>query len=298
MEHFIKDFIEYLKVEKRYSEDTITNYNLDLDLFLKFLKLNKINKFKETDYDFLRRYLVYLSNDKKYSNKTIARHISSLHTFYDFLLDEGAIDSNPMNLINAPKKEIRLPVYLNINELEELYECIDTKKRVGKRDILIIELFYSTGIRLSELVNIKLKDIDFKEKKIKILGKGSKERYVLYGDICSKYLDDYMTNTRKFYQKTPSEYLLLNQRGTKLTASGIEFIINKILRQSNINTKLTPHVLRHTFATHMLNDGADLMTVKELLGHSDLSTTGIYMHVSKEHLRKEYLSAHPRARKR
>lgn len=298
MEHFIKDFIEYLKVEKRYSEDTITNYNLDLDLFLKFLKANKINKFKETDYDFLRRYLVYLSNDKKYSNKTIARHISSLHTFYDFLLDEGAIDSNPMNLINAPKKEIRLPVYLNINELEELYECIDTKKRVGKRDILIIELFYSTGIRLSELVNIKLKDIDFKEKKIKILGKGSKERYVLYGDICSKYLDDYMTNTRKLYQKTPSEYLLLNQRGTKLTASGIEFIINKILRQSNINTKLTPHVLRHTFATHMLNDGADLMTVKELLGHSDLSTTGIYMHVSKEHLRKEYLSAHPRARKR
>lgn len=298
MEHFIKEFIEYLKVEKRYSEDTITNYNLDLDLFLKFLKANKINKFKETDYDFLRRYLVYLSNDKKYSNKTIARHISSLHTFYDFLLDEGAIDSNPMNLINAPKKEIRLPVYLNIDELEELYECIDTKKRVGKRDILIIELFYSTGIRLSELVNIKLKDIDFKEKKIKILGKGSKERYVLYGDICSKYLDDYMNNTRKFYQKTPSEYLLLNQRGTKLTASGIEFIINKILRQSNINTKLTPHVLRHTFATHMLNDGADLMTVKELLGHSDLSTTGIYMHVSKEHLRKEYLSAHPRARKR
>ena len=298
MEHFIKEFIEYLKVEKRYSEDTITNYNLDLDLFLKFLKANKINKFKETDYDFLRRYLVYLSNDKKYSNKTIARHISSLHTFYDFLLDEGAIDSNPMNLINAPKKEIRLPVYLNVNELEELYECIDTKKRVGKRDILIIELFYSTGIRLSELVNIKLKDIDFKEKKIKILGKGSKERYVLYGDICSKYLDDYMTNTRKLYQKTPSEYLLLNQRGTKLTASGIEFIINKILRQSNINTKLTPHVLRHTFATHMINDGADLMTVKELLGHSDLSTTGIYMHVSKEHLRKEYLSAHPRARKR
>lgn len=298
MEHFIKEFIEYLKVEKRYSEDTIRNYNLDLDLFLKFLKANKINKFKETDYDFLRRYLVYLSNDKKYSNKTIARHISSLHTFYDFLLDEGAIDSNPMNLINAPKKEIRLPVYLNVNELEELYECIDTKKRVGKRDILIIELFYSTGIRLSELVNIKLKDIDFKEKKIKILGKGSKERYVLYGDICSKYLDDYMTNTRKLYQKTPSEYLLLNQRGTKLTASGIEFIINKILRQSNINTKLTPHVLRHTFATHMLNDGADLMTVKELLGHSDLSTTGIYMHVSKEHLRKEYLSAHPRARKR
>lgn len=298
MERFIKEFIEYLKVEKRYSEDTITNYNLDLDLFLKFLKANKINKFKETDYDFLRRYLVYLSNDKKYSNKTIARHISSLHTFYDFLLDEGAIDSNPMNLINAPKKEIRLPVYLNINELEELYECIDTKKRVGKRDILIIELFYSTGIRLSELVNIKLKDIDFKEKKIKILGKGSKERYVLYGDICSKYLDDYMNNTRKFYQKTPSEYLLLNQRGSKLTASGIEFIINKILRQSNINTKLTPHVLRHTFATHMLNDGADLMTVKELLGHSNLSTTGIYMHVSKEHLRKEYLSAHPRARKR
>lgn len=298
MKRFIEDFVDYLKVERRYSEDTVTNYSLDLDLFLIFLKENKIANYKEVDYDFLRRYLVYLSNEKKYSNKTIARHISSLHTFFNYLLDESVINSNPMNLINAPKKELRLPIYLNINELEELYNSIDTKKRVGKRDILILELFYSTGIRLSELINIKMKDINFKEKKIKILGKGSKERYVLYGDVCSQYLDDYINNVRGFYLKTPSEYLLLNQKGTKLTSSGIEFIISKILKQSNINTKLTPHVLRHTFATHMLNDGADLMTVKELLGHSSLSTTGIYMHVSKEHLRKEYLNAHPRARKR
>lgn len=294
----LNEFIEYLEIEKKYSDKTIENYKLDLELFIKYLDNNDIKNFKQVDYDFLRKYLVYLSNEKKYSNKTISRHISALHTFFNYLLDENIIQTNYMNLINAPKKEIRLPVYLNINDLEELYESVDTKSKVGKRDILILELFYSTGIRLSELVNIKMKDINFQEKKIKILGKGSKERYVLYGNTCSDFLENYINGTRNYYLKESNEYLLLSQRGKRLTPAGIEYIIDKILKQSSLNTKITPHVLRHTFATHMLNDGADLMTVKELLGHSNLSTTGIYMHVSKEHLRKEYLNAHPRARKR
>lgn len=298
MDKLIDSFIEYLDAYKGYSSETTKNYKQDLYLFNEFLKEKKINDYKKVDYDLLRKYLVFLSNDKQYSNKSVARHISSLHTYFEYLLDERVIETNPMNLINSPKKEIRLPNYLNVTDLDILFESVNTKNRVGKRDILILEMFYSTGIRLHELVNIKLNDIDYKSKSIKILGKGSKERYVLYGDICAKYLDDYLNNARIHFSKGDNDYLFLNQKGNPITTSGIEFIVKKILSESPLKIHLSPHTLRHTFATHMLNDGADLMTVKELLGHSDLSTTGIYMHVSKEHLRKTYLSAHPRARKR
>ena len=297
MQEYINDFIEFLEIEKKYSKETTENYKIDLYLFLNYCKDNKLNKFSNITYDNLRKYLVYLSNEKKYSNKSISRHISSLHSLYNYLIDEEVIENNPMNLINSPKKEFRLPVYLTSNELEDIINTPDKTKKVGKRDVLILEMFYSTGIRLSELVNIKIGDIDFINKKIKILGKGSKERYVLYGDRCKEYLEDYINNTRKYYLKETNEYLFLNQHGKVLTTSGIEYIVKKILKQSGTNLKLTPHVLRHTFATHMLNEGADLMTVKELLGHSDLSTTGIYTHVSNEHLRKTYLNAHPRARR-
>ncbi len=297
MQGYIDDFIEFLEVEKKYSKETTENYTIDLYLFLNYCKNNKLSKFSNITYNDLRKYLVYLSKEKKYSNKSISRHISSLHSLYNYLIDEGVLENNPMNLINSPKKELRLPVYLTSNELEDIINTPDKTKKVGKRDVLIIEMFYSTGIRLSELVSIKIGDIDFINKKIKILGKGSKERYVLYGDRCKEYLEDYINNARKYYLKEPSDYLFLNQHGKVLTTSGIEYLVKKILKQSGTNVKLTPHVLRHTFATHMLNEGADLMTVKELLGHSDLSTTGIYTHVSNEHLRRTYLNAHPRARR-
>lgn len=294
---YINDFLEFLEIEKQYSKETTDNYKIDFILFFEYCKNNKIDNFSTINYDDLRKYLVYLSNYKNYSNKSISRHISSLHSLYNYLIDEGVIDNNPMNLINSPKKEFRLPVYLTTNELEEIINTPDRTKKVGKRDILILEMFYSTGIRLAELVNIKIKDIDFINKKIKILGKGSKERYVLYGDRCKEYLEDYLENSRNYYLKEPVDYLFLNQQGKTLTTSGIGYLVKKVLKQSGANIKLSPHVLRHTFATHMLNDGADLMTVKELLGHSDLSTTGIYTHVSNEQLRKTYLNAHPRARK-
>lgn len=297
MEGYINDFIEFLEIEKHYSNETTENYKMDLYLFLKYCNGNKISNFNNITYDNLRKYLIYLSTIKKYSNKSISRHISSLHSLYNYLIDERVINSNPMNLINSPKKEMRLPTYLTTNELEDIINTPDRTKKVGKRDVLILEMFYATGIRLHELVNIKISDIDFKNKKIKILGKGSKERYVLYGDKCRDYLEDYLNNSRNYYLKEASDYLFLNQHGKVLTTSGIEFLVKKVLKESGTNLKLTPHVLRHTFATHMLNEGADLMTVKELLGHSNLSTTGIYTHVSNEHLRKTYLSAHPRARK-
>lgn len=296
MKNIINEFMNYLNIQKRYSSKTIENYKIDLDQFINYININNIFDFANIEYDDLRKYLEYLY-EKNYSNKTISRHISSLKSLYRYLLNKDIVNNNPTDLLSSPKMEFRLPSYLNINDLETLISTPNRESRVGKRDVLIIEMFYSTGIRLSELVNMKIKDIDFRNKTIKIKGKGNKERYVFYGHDCSIYLDDYINNSRRYYLKDANDYLFINQHGKKLTQSGIEYIVKKILKESNINIHLTPHVLRHTFATHMLNEGADLMTVKELLGHSNISTTGIYTHVSNEQLRRTYLNAHPRARK-
>lgn len=298
MLEYVDQFINFLEIEKMYSKETTVNYKIDLYLFVNYINDIKIYNYKDITYDNLRKYLYYLTTEKNYSNKTISRHISSLQSFFNYLVNENVINNNPMKLINSPKKELRLPVYLTGTELEDLVNTPNRNTLVGLRDALILEMFYSTGIRLSELVNIKIKDIDFVDKKIKITGKGSKQRYVLYGDRCKNYLEDYINNYRNKFHLDDENLLFLNQKGNPITASGIEYIVKNILVKSGINVKLTPHVLRHTFATHMLNEGADLMTVKELLGHSDLSTTGVYTHVSNEHMRKEYLNAHPRARRK
>lgn len=291
-----EEFLKYLDVEKRYSSKTIQNYDIDLTQFINYLKNNNIFNIKEVTYEVLRKYLEFLY-EQKYSNKTICRHISSIKSYYKFLMNNNYIKDNPSILINSPKMEFRLPNYLNVIELEKIFSIPNQNTNIGKRDILILEMFYSTGIRLSELVNIRIKDIDKGNREIKVIGKGNKERIVFFSTKCLEYLNDYLDNARYYLIKKENDYLFLNNNGNPLTTSGIEYIINKILKQSNLNIKLTPHTLRHTFATHMLNEGADLMTVKELLGHSNISTTGIYTHVSNEQLRKTYLNAHPRARR-
>lgn len=291
----IEEFLKYLNVEKRYSNKTIENYSIDLDQFSSYLKTINIYNIKDVTYSILRKYLEYLY-EKKYSNKSICRHISSIKSYYKFLINNNYIKENPSELLNSPKMEFRLPDYLNIIDLEKILSIPDSNTKIGKRDILILEMFYSTGIRLSELVGIKLIDIDKKNRQIKILGKGSKERIVFFSIKCLDYLEDYLNNSRPYLLKKDNEYLFLNNKGNNLSPSGVEYIIKQILLKSDLKIHLTPHTLRHTFATHMLNEGADLMTVKELLGHSNISTTGIYTHVSNEHLRKTYLSSHPRAK--
>ena len=298
MEKNKKDFLEYLKYERSYSEKTVLNYDKDLNVFLDFCDLKKINDYKEIDFDFIRSYLKFLYS-LKYSNKTISRHLSSLRSFFKYLLKENIIDNNPTLLMSSPKKEQRLPNFINEVDLEKLFSIPDTSIPLGDRDELILRMFYATGIRLSELSNIKVSDIDFYNRRIKIFGKGSKERYVLYGNNCHKSLERYLKNGRLKLLKDTTDYLFLNSKGEKLSGGGIEYIINKIVKKSGVtNNHITPHVFRHTFATSMLNEGSDLVTVKELLGHSNLSTTSIYTHVSNEHLRNVYLNSHPRARKK
>ncbi len=291
----IEKFIDYLRYEKNYSSYTVSNYERDLESFINFLT-KEVCKINEVDYRVVRLYLIELHN-KKYSNKTICRNISSLRSFFKYLLREGKIKNNPMSLITNPKVEQALPNFLYYQELEKILNTPDCKLPLGQRDALILELFYSTGVRVSELVNIKIKDIDFSNQYIKILGKGNKERYVIYGRRCKDLMDSYLDDGYIKLNKKNSDHLFLNNNGSSLTTGGVEYIINKIVKTSGTKSRVSPHTLRHTFATHMLNEGADLKSVQELLGHSDLKTTGIYTHVSNEHLRKVYLSAHPRARK-
>ena len=292
---YINEFLKYINLEKNYSEHTILNYNEDLTEFIKFLDKECISII-DTDYKIIRNYLSYMY-DKKYEVKTISRHISTLRSFYKYLLKENIISKNPMLLISNPKQEIKLPHFLYYNELEAILNIPDKSTIKGIRDSLILELLYSTGVRVSELVNIKLTDIDFSYKKIRILGKGNKERIVLYGEYLKNILDLYINECRSKIVKNNCEYLILNMQGNKLTQRGVRTIFDEILKKGEIDKHISPHVLRHTFATHMLDSGADLKSVQELLGHENLSTTQIYTHISNERLRNVYLNTHPRAKK-
>ena len=287
----IQEFLEYLIYERNLSRHTITNYEVDLKEFYQFLGDKKIN---EVDVEILRLYLKHLYN-QKYMASSISRKVSALKSYFKFLESENKIDSNPMVLISNPKKEKKLPNYLNPKDLDKLLEAPDLNTTDGQMEALILEMLYSTGIRVSELVNIKTKDIDFDEQKILVLGKGNKERYVYYGSRCGELLDMFLNGGKRFLP--PSDYLVSNKHGEKLNDRMVRMMIEKLTKKANLDVHVTPHVLRHTYATHMLNEGADLKSVGDLLGHENLSTTQIYTHVSNERLRNVYLASHPRAKK-
>lgn len=294
MKKNVLDFLEVLQFEKKYSSNTVLNYRDDLDDFVTFLEEHKYRAFKEVDYQVIRKYLNYLY-EKKYTNKTISRHISSLRSFFKYLLKKKIINNNPMTLISNPKIEKKLPKFVPYHELEQILNVFDTNTSLDYRNSLILELLYSTGIRVGELVNIKIKDIELNKKEIRILGKGNKERIVLFGSRCSKLLEQYLNTFYKEYNSKNSDYLLLGVRGNKINDREVRKVVDEAVKRAGVKLNVSPHVLRHTFATHMLNEGADLKSVQQLLGHESLSTTTIYTHVSNERLRNVYLHTHPRA---
>lgn len=291
MKDELNKFYKYLG-NKGYQENTIISYQKDLNQFLKYSKNINVSNI---DYEYIRKYLKFL-HDKKYNKRSVSRHISSLKSFFKYLLKIGVIKKNPMVLITNPKLDKNLPNFVNYYDLEKLLNASDQNDILGLRNALILELLYSSGVRVSELVNIKLDDIDFSNSRILILGKGNKERYVIYGSICEKLLNKYLEESRILLNKN-SDYLFLNKFGNKISDRAIRMIIDDIVKKSGLKQNISPHTLRHTFATHLLNEGADLKIVQELLGHENISTTGIYTHVSNEKLRKVYLEAHPRAKK-
>lgn len=285
----IEEFLEYLKVVKKHSDLTIKNYEIDLRHFYEYQKGNiYINK------ELINNYLEELY-EQKLSKSTISRKLSALRTFNNYLLDKNIIKENYFTDFKNPKKESRLPKYVKDSDIDKMFLIPDTRTPLGKRNLTIIKLLYATGLRVSELVNIQLKDINLQDRTIRVFGKGSKERIVIFGYHSKEAINDYIKNGRIFLDKKSSSYLFLNKDGNRLSDRYIRKIIDDIIIKASIEFHVSPHMLRHTFATVMLNNGLDLVSVKNLLGHSSLNTTSIYAHVSEEQIKKVYNSAHPRA---
>lgn len=293
MEKEINNFIEYLKYQRNYSDFTCNNYKKDLNEYNSFILSNKIN-YKNMDYNEAKEYVIYL-NKKNDAKSTISRKLSSLRTFYKYLVLNNKVKSNPFLLVSSPKKEKRIPKFINYNNMEEILNVPNIKTKEGQRERVILEVLYASGVRVSELVNIKLKDIDFSNKNILIFGKGSKERLVSFGDYALEYINLYLKEGRNLLlDGVKSDYLIVGKKSEKLTTRRVEQIIDDIIKRTSIKLNITPHMFRHTFATHLLDNGCDLLVVQELLGHASLSSTEIYTHVSNEHLREVYLKCHPR----
>lgn len=291
---YLNNFISYLTDNKRYSPYTITSYKKDTYDYLEFLKKNNID-IKNSNYKIVEEYSKYLYK-KKLSKRSIARKYSSIRTLYNYLEKNNILENNIFNLLENPKKEKKLPRFINEYELDKMFEIPDNSPK-GQRDRLILELLYGTGVRVSELVNIKINDIDFNNNSIKVRGKGNKDRYVFYGKYCKEAINNYIKNGRiSLLNGQTCDYLLLNRFGKNISVVSIRKILNEIINKCSLDIKISPHVLRHTFATHLLNEGADIMHVKELLGHSSLSTTSIYTHVTNEKIKEVYYKTHPRAK--
>lgn len=294
-------FKHYLETIKNYSEHTVTSYLKDLEDFNNFILSEELapNLTKATRPRLARHYLSYLE-ENGYSKKSIARKISSLRTFYNYLVSEEIIDINIFEDLEVPKIPKKLPRVLTDNEVNHLFKAIDQNTLLGLRNYLILEMLFSCGLRASELTNIEIKDLQLNRKQILIHGKGAKDRFVPIHDNLYDQITNYLTDVRpKLIAKSEdnNEKFLLNYRGENLTVRGLQVILNKILDDANETFNLTPHMLRHSFATTLLNHGADLRVVQELLGHEHLKSTQIYTEVSTKTLKEKYNKLHPRRNK-
>ena len=289
-----ENFKNYLKLERGLSDNSIKSYDYDLVLFKKFLVANKIN---DTPFncksETIKNYLYKSFSDKK--SRSQARSISAIKSFFNYLIFEGYIKESPISNIEAPKQEKKLPVVLTENEIKNLINSIDLNHDFGQRNKTIIEILYGTGIRVSELVNLKLSNIFFKENIIKVIGKGNKERFVPLGEIASNEMKIYINdrNQLKIDSKS-SDILFLNRYGRRLTRSMIFKIISDASKRIGLDKKISPHTLRHSFATHLIKNGADLRTIQLILGHESITTTEIYTHLDTLHLEEVLKKYHPR----
>jgi len=297
---YLDDFLLYLKIEKNASYHTQRGYKADLLLIDEFIKKTTKGRIglehPKVDISIIRQYLGYLQKEN-YSRKSIARKLASLRTYFKFLCKKGYLKTNPAKSMFTPKLQQKLPTFLYQKEMLELIEAPDESTILGLRDKAMIETLYSTGIRVSELVGINLNDLDYTAGVVKVLGKGNKERFVPIGSYALAAIEKYIDKRYELIKRNqPSQdALFLNRMGSRLSSRGVRLIVNKYVRQIAISKHVSPHTLRHTFATHLLEAGADLRIVQELLGHASLATTQIYTHLTRERLKSVYDKAHPRA---
>ena len=304
IEELIEKFIEYLKSHRGYSKHTIRNYQIDLKQFLEFLtgeggstgRVNDVPKLESVDFRVIRNYLGHLHGG--YKKTTIARKLSTIRSFFYFLEKRGLGKDNPAAEVPTPKLGQHIPAYLPVDEMFRLLEGPDRKRPLGLRDLAILEVLYSCGIRVSELAGLNLSSVDFNQRLVKVLGKGNKERIVPIGQQALKALRQYLEATNSLRKKvlgpTQDGPLFINFRGGRLSTRSIDRVIKRYEREQGLMTEITPHALRHSFATHLLDGGADLRSVQELLGHASLSTTQRYTHVSLDRLMAVYDKSHPR----
>lgn len=290
-------FENYLTNERHYSSLTNQAYTEDIRNFQAFLNETGEADFLNVSLSDARIYLSYLT-DKEYARASISRKISSLRAFYQFLLNNDIISDNPFSYLHIKKKGRRLPSFFYEKEMTALFEAAEGSSPLDYRNQALLELLYGTGIRVSECQAIKLEDIDFAMGMLFVKGKGNRERYIPFGHYASEAVKVYLSEGREAlmgkYNKK-HDYLFINHHGNQITQNGIQYVLTELIKKSSLTNNISPHMLRHTFATHLLNNGADIRTVQELLGHKSLSSTQVYTHVTTEHLQKNYNAFHPRA---
>lgn len=295
LQRILNDYLHYLKAERGLSENTVSSYGLDLQQFINYLSEHKITDLNDVDKQVIVDYLDYLMNKGK-ANASIIRCVTSLRKFFQSMKQDEKIQDDPMISIETPKGEKHLPEVLSIEEVEMLLNAPDTSQTLGIRNRAILELMYATGLRVSEVVNLKLEDLHLDVGIIQTMGKGRKERIVPIGDEAIVWINNYLNDARpELCKNKRSPFLFVNFHGERLTRQGIWKNLKNEVKKAGISKNVTPHTLRHSFSTHILENGADLRIVQELLGHSDISTTQIYTHISKKRLSKIYDESHPHA---
>jgi integrase/recombinase XerC len=294
MRHF-GDFLKYIQSIKHYSPHTVRSYRMDMEQFFTFCSIGEDEDETSIDHHLIRNWIVELI-ETGHSARTTNRKISSLKTYFRYLLKEGIVAVNPVNKVLTPKSEKRLPVFINENQMDHLLDDIEFGDDFsGLRNRVIIETFYNTGARLAELINLKVTDVDISQQLMKVLGKRNKERIIPMNGNYSVLLEKYFQAREIEFPDDKNEWMFLTKAGKKVYPRLIYRVVNRFLSMVTTSDKKSPHVLRHTFATHMLNQGADLNAIKELLGHANLSATEVYTHNTFEKLKSVYKQAHPRA---
>jgi integrase/recombinase XerD len=294
LEENLESFLDYLSIERGLAQNTIISYRYDLIKYISFLKKKKINSFNQTNKVLINNYFVYLRG-KDLEINSISRNLVAVKMFYRFLLMEGLIKEDTTSLIEFPRVSKKLPHVLSLREINLLLDKANFTGKLGLRDQAVLELFYATGLRVSELIYLKINDLNMENRMLKCMGKGSKERIIPFGNKAYQYLSLYLDKVRPKLVKNPDEdTLFLNSRGERLSRQGVFYLVKLYAQKARIEKKVTPHTLRHTLATHLLENGADLRSVQEMLGHSDISTTQIYTHVSRKWVSEEYYRAFPR----
>jgi len=291
---FVDQYINYLVFEKGLSEKTIESYSSDLSKYLEFLKQKGVNDITQADTPLILKHLIAL-RESGLGSKSCARHLITLRGFHKFLAQEKILEFDPAKLVDLPKSGLKLPDVLSVSEVNLLLNIPDSNTVLGKRNSAMLELLYAAGLRVSELVNLRFLDVNIEACFVRVMGKGSKERIVPFGLYAKNKIDDYINNSRPLLLKNRiSKYLFVARAGKPMTRQGFWKLLKQYVKQAGIKKKVTPHSLRHSFASHLLEGGADLRTVQVMLGHVDISSTQIYTHVARDHLRKIHEKYHPR----